>query len=116
MGKRSKNAEMEREIQELRAQLAEQQASPTTQHPGRKTSSDAASISMSRIPSTNQYGGSEEAVASLMDLRTGGAFMKDPRGDNTIARRLGDVALSQAQAQGLFHTYDIDMAFKAAYD
>lgn len=95
---------MEREIQELRAQLASLQASPTGQNKRIKVSADAASLSMSQIPSVNQYGGSEEAVASLMDLRTGGAFMKDTSGEETIARRLGDVALTQAQVQELFQT------------
>jgi len=93
---------MEREIVELRAQLASQQASPTAQGPTIKAPSGSVSPNMSHVPPLDQLGGSEDAVASLMDLRAGVSFMKNPHGQGPMARRLGDIALAQSQVQELF--------------
>lgn len=64
------NAEMAREIVELRAQLADQQNSPTTAGPSIKTSlSASASPTISHLPSQlDHYMGSEgqEAVCKLL--------------------------------------------------
>ena len=107
VGKRSKNAEMEREIVELRRQLASQQASPTTQPPSIK-----ASISTPVSPSTthlqsnlDQYMGSEDAVASLLDLRSGlegGSFLRSPNSQLLPSRRLENVFLLYDQVRDLF--------------
>ena len=112
MGKRSKNAEMEREIVELRRQLGLQQASPSTTGPTIKASlSTSASPTMSHLPThMDQYMGSEEAVASLMDLRSGlegGSFLRSPNAQLLLTRRIGDIALPHDRVQELFQQYVI---------
>ena len=115
VGKRSKNAEMEREIVELRKQLASQQTSPNAAGPSIKTSlSASASPTISQLPShADQYMGSvavgsEEAVASLMDLRSGregGTFMRSPNAQLLRTRQLGEVFLTHDRVQDLFQQY-----------
>lgn len=111
VGKRSKNAEMEREIVELRKQLASQQTSPPiTAGPSIKDSlSTSASPTISQLPAhMDQYMGSEEAVASLMDLRSGlegGSFLRSPNAQLLLTRRIGDVILSHDRVQELFQQY-----------
>ena len=110
VGKRSKNAEMEREIVELRRQLAGQQPSPTIAEPSIKPSfSTPASPKIPKLPpQINQYMGSEEAVASLMDLRSGlegGSFLRSPNAQLLLTRRLGDVILTHDRVKDLFHQY-----------
>ena len=108
VGKRSKNAEMEREINELRRQLACQQSSPIAHGLSIKTTvSDTASPKISNIPShLDQYINSEEAVASLLDLRSGVdgvSHLRSPNGQPHPIRRLESVTLSQDQVQELFN-------------
>ncbi|MCJ1463102.1 hypothetical protein MMC07_001707 [Pseudocyphellaria aurata] len=110
VGKRSKNAEMEREIVELRKQLASQQASPATQPPSIKASlSTPVSPSMSQLHSTlDQYMGSQEAVASLMDLRSGlegGSFLRSPNSQILPSRRIEDVVLLSDRIRDLFRHF-----------
>lgn len=108
VGKRSKNAEMEREIVELRMQLSSQQASPTNPNPPIKTS--ASSTASPTIPymqsSMDQYIGSQqEAVASLMELRSGvdsGAFISHSNGSNFPPRRLETLVLPPEGIRDLF--------------
>ncbi|KAL9631657.1 MAG: hypothetical protein Q9164_005768 [Protoblastenia rupestris] len=105
VGKRSRNAEMEREIEELKRQLASQQASPAI--PQIKTEP---SSSLSQLPSQmDTFMGSEDhAVASLMDLASGqegGSFMRSPNARLLMSRRLGDVVLSQDQVHELFQIF-----------
>ncbi|KAL9124939.1 MAG: hypothetical protein Q9217_005786 [Psora testacea] len=105
VGKRSRNAEMEREIEELKRQLASQQTSPAV--PQIKTEP---SPSLSHIPpQMDTFMGSEDhAVASLMDLASGqegGSFMRSPNARLLMSRRLGDVALSQDQVHELFQIF-----------
>ena len=93
---------MEREIEELKRQLASQQASPAV--PQIKTEP---SSSLSQLPSQmDTFMGSEDhAVASLMDLASGqegGSFMRSPNARLLMSRRLGDVVLSQDQVHELF--------------
>lgn len=97
IGKRSKNAEMEREIVELRKQLASQQSSPASQAPIVKApSSESASPETSQIPPRmDAYMNNEEAVDSLMRLRADGHIW--------VNRRIGDVVLNHNQVQDLFH-------------
>ena len=110
VGKRSKNAEMEREIIELRKRVASQDSSPTTPSVPRLTSTSA-SPSMSQLPSTlDQYMGSQEAVSTLMDLRSGlegGSFMRSPNGQILPSRRLEDVLLTHDRVRDLFQQYVI---------
>lgn len=110
VGKRSKNAEMEREIVELRRQLGLQQASQATNGPTIKTSlSTSASPTISHLPAhMDQYMGSEEAVASLMDLRSGlegGSFLRSPNAQLLLTRRIGDIILTHDRVQELFQQY-----------
>ncbi|KAL9099774.1 MAG: hypothetical protein Q9163_004773 [Psora crenata] len=96
---------MEREIEQLKRQLASQQRSPAV--PQIKTEP---SPGLSQIPpQMDTFMGSEDhAVASLMDLASGqegGSFMRSPNARLLLSRRLGDVALTQDQVHELFHTY-----------
>ena len=107
IGKRSKNAEMEREIVELKMQLSSQQASPTIPTPQIKTSASAtASPTIPLMQSSlDQYIGSQEAVASLMELRSGidtGAFLRSPKGHTLPSRRLENVVLAFDHVRDLF--------------
>ena len=117
VGKRSKNAEMEREIVELRRQLSLQQASSPVTGPVIKASlSTSASPTISHLPAhIDQYIGSEEAVASLMDLRSGlegGSFMRSPNAQLLLGRRIGDVILTHDRVQELFQQYVIVRAMR----
>lgn len=111
VGKRSKNAEMEREIVDLRRQLASQQASPiATGLPIKASLSASASPTLSNLPPhlpphMDHFMGSEEAVASLMDLRSGlsGSFLRSPQLPPT--RRIGDFILTHDRANELFQQY-----------
>lgn len=111
MGKRSKNAEMEREIVELRRQLTAQQASPIAQHATVKKApkSSSQSPNISHIPSTlDQYMGSQEAVASLLDLRSGldgGSYLRSPNGQVVAPKRLENVVLVHDRVQDIFRQY-----------
>lgn len=112
VGKRSKNAEMEREIVELRRQLGLQQTSPPSTGPTIKASlSTSASPTMSHLPThMDQYMGSQEAVASLMDLRSGlegGSFLRSPNAQLLLTRRLGDVILTHDRVQEILQQYVI---------
>lgn len=110
MGKRSKNAEMEREIVELRRQLAVQ-ASPIAPHAtvNKAPTSSSHSPNISQIPSTlDQYMGSQEAVASLLDLRSGldgGSYLRSPNGQMVPPKRLENVVLVHDRVQELFRQY-----------
>lgn len=108
VGKRSKNAEMEKEIVELRRQLAGQQASPVTGTSSIKGPLSASgSPNLAHMPPTlDQYMGSQEAVASLMDLRSGldgGSFLRSPNGQILPSRRIEDVVLIYDRIRDLFH-------------
>lgn len=86
IGKRHKNAEMEKELSELRAQLSRsQQASPTAQHhPIKPSAGTSVSPTVPHMQSSiDQYIGSQEAVASLMDLKSGvegGSYLRASNG------------------------------------
>ena len=104
VGKRSRNLDMEREIVELRNQLARQQASSIG--PSIKTSlSTSASPTISNLPShMDRFMGQEQAVASsLMDLQSGtGAFARSPNNPLLLHRRIGDVILTHDRVVELF--------------
>lgn len=101
---------MEREIIELRRQLESQQASPTAGTPAIKApSSLSGSPILSQLPPTlDQYLGSQEAVASLMDLRSGiegGSFMRRPGGQVYPSRRIEDLILISERIRDLHQQY-----------
>lgn len=99
--------EMEKELAELRAQVLSQQSSPTV--PQIKTEPSPA-LSHMGAPPFDTFMGSEEAVASLMDLASGqegGSFMKSPNARLLMTKRLGDVVLKQDQVDELFHMYPL---------
>lgn len=101
---------MEREIVELKRQLGLQQASSPATGPTIKASlSTSASPTISNLPiHMDQYMGSEEAVASLMDLRSGlegGSFLRSPNAQLLLTRRIGDIALTHDRVQELFSQY-----------
>ena len=103
VGKRSRHAEMEREIDELKERLATYEPTRTSSIPQIKTerSSEAAGSN----PPMDTFMGSEEAVASLMDLasgREGGSFLRSPDARLLMSRRLGDVVLGQDRIHELF--------------
>ena len=100
VGKRSRHAEMEREIEELKRQLGRHQSQASI--PQIKTEP---SPGQSHVTQMDTFMGSEEAVASLMDLASGqegGSFMRSPNARLLMSRRLGDVVLSQDQVHELF--------------
>jgi hypothetical protein len=119
VGKRKKNAEMEKEIVELRNQLAAKQMSPQ-QSPPRPLKQEnpmlgvtytglaPASLSqpLPRMSSPlDQYLGSHEAVASLLDLKSGGdsgSYLKNAAGKNGQNRRLEDLLLLPDRVQEMF--------------
>ena len=110
IGKRKKNAEMEREIVELRNQLASQQSSPTVQHglssPFRMNGLTP-NATVPQFPSSlDLYMGSQDAVASLLDLKSGSegrSFMRSPNGQARPSRCLEDVILTDDRIQELFN-------------
>ncbi|KAL8965534.1 MAG: hypothetical protein Q9183_003802 [Haloplaca sp. 2 TL-2023] len=104
VGKRSRNAEMEKEIQELRRELANQRSHQSSDPPSIKAPpSDTASPRISSIPSQlDQYINSEQAVNSLMDLRSGidGAAQQE-----LPIWRLEGITISSDQVQTLFRRF-----------
>ncbi|KAL8843768.1 MAG: hypothetical protein Q9176_001730 [Flavoplaca citrina] len=110
IGKRSRNMEMEKEIHELRRQLATQQSSPTALSPSIKAPpSEAASPRISNIPSQlEQYITSEQAVNSLLHLRSGTGGLsqeRSPNGHLRQQRRLEGITLTVEQVDHLFERF-----------
>ncbi|KZF24478.1 hypothetical protein L228DRAFT_252699 [Xylona heveae TC161] len=111
IGKRSKNAEMEREIIELKRQLAVQGQSPSMATPPLNIAlgGAAASPGVYQIPPRDeQYMGSHEAVASLLDLRQGldgsGSYISTSDAQAGV-KRLETVALTPERVADLFSHY-----------
>lgn len=104
VGKRSRHAEMEREIEKLKERLAAYETLPDdTSIPRIKT--EHSPDLPAPAPPMDTFMGSEEAVASLMDLasgREGGSFMRSPDARLLMSRRLGDVVLGQDRIHELF--------------
>ncbi|KIX92056.1 uncharacterized protein Z520_12210 [Fonsecaea multimorphosa CBS 102226] len=94
IGKRSRNAEMEREIIELRKQVAAQQQTAGVAN-GAHTSSSA-NVHVS--PSADGTFTSDAAAAGLLDLRGGGS-------GRPIFKRLEEVCLTIDRAQELFQRF-----------
>lgn len=66
---------------------------------------------LSQLPPTlDQYMGSQEAVASLMDLRSGiegGSFMRSPSGQVHPSRRIEGLILISDRVRDLYQQYGI---------
>lgn len=109
IGKRSRNAQMEREITELRDQVAaltQQTRTVAAAAPLIKTSNESLVLPpLNLTPPGNPDMESGEAVASLMDLATGaeaGSFLRSPSAILLFSRCLGEVHIAQDQIQALF--------------
>ncbi|KAN0069636.1 hypothetical protein V8E54_011942 [Elaphomyces granulatus] len=108
IGKRSRNAEMEREIIELRKQIANANASLKPQTAS--GNQDASSISTPMAPSgvADQFMGPHEAVASLLDLRSGFDGLNYIRNGSPQFKRIEDVMVVSDRVTelfGLFFTF-----------
>ncbi|KAI9673585.1 MAG: hypothetical protein M1817_002221 [Caeruleum heppii] len=114
VGKRNKNAEMEREIVELRRQLASSQTQTSPiEHPSQPfdvphTTADTSDVYQG--PSSQEsYMGSHEAVASLLGLRQGpdGAaeYMKNADAQAAGLRKLENIRLTGDRVAELFVQY-----------
>ncbi|EGD98208.1 Zn(II)2Cys6 transcriptional activator [Trichophyton tonsurans CBS 112818] len=124
IGKRSRNAEMEREIIELRRQVVSananvqflaQQQQQQQQHLNMPAASHLpVPSSMPYSPSTSSmrpqqadqasadYMKPHEAVASLLDLKSGGDYLRSPPGNIIDVRRLEDVTVPLDRTAELF--------------
>ena len=115
IGKRSRNAEMEREIIELRRQVANAQSNTTTpvaqqqhhlpvQSATKQDSSRTSPLGVyhkASPMSTDQCMGSQEAVASLLDLRSGFDGSGYMRNGSQI-KRIEDVMILPERVSELF--------------
>ncbi|KAJ5174874.1 uncharacterized protein N7482_000751 [Penicillium canariense] len=118
VGKRSRNAEMEREIIELRKQIATAHSSPAI-HPQQQLSvgqitpkQEMNQVSPtgvyqtpSAMSSADQYMGSQEAVASLLDLRSGFDGTNYMRNGNSKLKRIEDVMVVPEKVTELFNLF-----------
>ncbi|KAJ5430125.1 hypothetical protein N7491_007141 [Penicillium cf. griseofulvum] len=115
VGKRSRNAEMEREIMELRKQIASGQPVPamtqqralTAGQLTPKQESNQVSPAVYQTPSAmsaDQYMGSQEAVASLLDLRSGFDGTGFMRNGGQI-KRIEDVMVVPEKVTELFNIF-----------
>lgn len=98
---------MEKEITELRAQLAGYQASPTSAAPILKSPADTNGGALYHMPQSPDTE-SGAAVASLMELAAGaeaGIYRPNPNAQLLLNKRLGDVSLSTDQVQELFRIF-----------
>lgn len=99
VGKRSRNAEMEKEIADLKRQLARQKAANTN-----KTHAGSSGYA-STVP-IDQWNGSHEAVAGLLDLRSGvdssTGLPRSPSGQLLTGKRLENVFVTNERVIELF--------------
>ncbi|KMP04662.1 Zn(II)2Cys6 transcriptional activator [Coccidioides immitis H538.4] len=121
IGKRSRNAEMERELIELRKQIANANAAANAHHfisqHQSPTQASPPPLSMTYGPamravpqnsalfSADEYMRPHEAVASLLDLRSGldsSNFLRSPSGQVAMQKRIEDVSVSQEKVGDLF--------------
>ncbi|CAL5872606.1 uncharacterized protein PFLUO_LOCUS6871 [Penicillium psychrofluorescens] len=120
VGKRSRNAEMEREIMELRKQIAssstpitpqqQQQLMAAGQMTPKQDSSQMSPAGVYQTPSAmstaaDQYMGSQEAVASLLDLRSGFDGSNYMRNGGTQFKRIEDVIVVPEKVTELFNLF-----------
>lgn len=107
---------MEREIIELRKQIASTSTStphaqpplPAGQLTPKQESNQVSPAGVYQTPSalsTDQYMGSQEAVASLLDLRSGFDGSNYMRNGNQQMKRLEDVMIAPEKVTELFNMY-----------
>ncbi|KAG8533617.1 uncharacterized protein KY384_001357 [Bacidia gigantensis] len=104
VGKRSRHAEMEREIEDLKHQLEMHQSATSVP----KIKAEPTSPTSSPTQAMDAFMGHEDAAASLMDLASGqeaGSFARSPGARIMMSRRLGDISLSMETADQLFQIY-----------
>jgi hypothetical protein len=107
VGKRSRNAEMEKEIADLKRQLAQQSSSGRPKGPTTTTNNlyPGAAAYASIVP-IDQWNGSHEAVAGLLDLRSGvdssTGYARSPSGPLAMSKRIEDVVVSNDRVAELF--------------
>ena len=97
VGKRSKHAEMEKELDRLRHNLAEAQAQGYVVEEEEEVVESPVQYTHSR---NHSLMGSEEAVSSLLHLKQGGSYTT-PR----YVKHLGDVGLTQETIDHLFDQF-----------
>ncbi|KAJ5888358.1 hypothetical protein N7495_008399 [Penicillium taxi] len=117
VGKRSRNAEMEREIIQLRKQVASansgaiihpQQPLEAGQLTPKRESTQVSPTGVYQTPtaiSSDQFLGSQEAVASLLDLRSGFDGANYMRNGNHQFKRIEDVMLIPEKVTELFNLF-----------
>ncbi|KAL4973359.1 hypothetical protein BDW66DRAFT_142299 [Aspergillus desertorum] len=120
VGKRSRNAEMEREIIELRKQIASVQSgtvgqqqshlpsaqqTPKQENSSSRVSPARAYQTPSAMSAADQFMGSHEAVASLLDLRSGYDGSNYIRNGNQHFKRIEDVAVVPERVTELFDLF-----------
>ena len=107
VGKRTRNAEMEREIADLKRRLGQQ-----THNPQASSSSIAdKGISLpggyANNMSADQWNGSRDAVAGLLDLRSGldssSGYMRSPNDRASTSKRLEDIVVPNDRVVELFN-------------
>lgn len=101
---------MEREIVELRKQVAEQANSvnaPTAL--GMTYQPTTSAYGQIHSPTTHHWGGSQEAAAGLLDLKSGydgsGTFTRTFAKPADQTKRIEDVTITQDQVAELFHLW-----------
>jgi hypothetical protein len=97
---------MEREIADLKRQLAQQSDSVRPKGPATTSSLyPGAGAYASTIP-IDQWNGSHEAVAGLLDLRSGvdssTGYARSPSGSSATSKRIEDVVVSNERVAELF--------------
>ncbi|EPS30349.1 hypothetical protein POX_b02641 [Penicillium oxalicum] len=118
VGKRSRNAEMEREIIELRKQIAtansgagayqQQSQLSAGQVTPKQESNHVSPAGVYQTPSAmsaDQYMGSQEAVASLLDLRSGFDSSNYMRNNTHQFKRIEDVIVVPEKVKELFNLF-----------
>ncbi|PHH74292.1 hypothetical protein CDD82_5016 [Ophiocordyceps australis] len=111
IGKRSKHAEMEREIERLRRKVARAKShgflSQDDEHADGSPLPMMASAPHANVSSTHDHVrhgsmmGSDEAVSSLLNLKTGGNFAMQPQ----YSHQLENVRLNDSQVAHLFNEF-----------
>ena len=109
VGKRSRNAEMEREIMELRKRVA-QQSSPTSNLSPDSGNNQHQGAAFTQLPQTSNnmlWRGSEEAVASLLDLKSGlndhSNLLRNQKSQTQLLKTIEDVNVPLARVSELFN-------------
>ncbi|KAI1951851.1 hypothetical protein LOZ57_001263 [Ophidiomyces ophidiicola] len=124
IGKRSRNAQMERELIELRKQIANVNAAANSQqfvshqHSPSSRGSPPMPISYTTTPRTvnqssamlpaDDYMRPHEAVASLLDLRSGldsSSYIRSSSGQSIPQKRIEDVSISAEKVAELFDRF-----------